>query len=289
MKRNWFSSSPSDSGRSLDIVRIVVALILLIHPIYAFIHPGDIRGFGHFLESRGFPLGVGLAWMVMFLQVGSSLALMAGRLVVLGCMGHIFVLGMGIWLVHAPRWYTVGGAAEEGHPGAEFNVLLIACLLGVLWAHWHRVADGSSPGEHGDLAARRGLDIVRVAAALILSTHPLHGVFHPAGLRGFGHQFDSSGFHYGLQLVWTLMFFQIACSLAVVVRRFVVPACAGHIFVFCMGIWQAHWPLWFVVGPGEEGMEYSVLLIACFFSVLLAYWPRQHHCLDTFHTLEEIG
>jgi len=57
--------------------------------------------------------------------------------------------------------------------------------------------------------------------------------------------------------------------------------------VFCIGIWQSHWPLWFVVGPGEEGMEYSVLLIACFFSVLLAYWPRQQQSLDIY-ALEEI-
>src|ERR1700733_7853876 len=90
MNRNWFSSTAHDSGRSLDIVRVVVAVILATHPIYALLHPVNIRGFGHFLESHGIPFGPGLAWAVIFLQVGCSLALAARRLVIPACIGHIF-------------------------------------------------------------------------------------------------------------------------------------------------------------------------------------------------------
>jgi hypothetical protein len=38
-KRNWFNSPPRNAGRSLDIVRVAVALILIVHPLYAFLHP----------------------------------------------------------------------------------------------------------------------------------------------------------------------------------------------------------------------------------------------------------
>jgi putative oxidoreductase len=281
VKRSWFSSSAHDSGRSLDIVRDVVAIILIIHPIYAFSHPGDIRGFGQFLQSHGFSLGVGLAWAVMFLQAGCSLALVVRRLVTPACVGQIFVLGMGIWLVHAPKWRTVGLPDGDHHPGSEFSVLLIACLLGVFWAHWRRAAEESSLPEHADLSTRRGLEVIRVAAALILVIHPFGGLRDPAGLHDLGLYFSSIGFPFGVPLVWSVMFLQIACSTALVARRFVVPACIGHISVLITGICLFHAPHWFavgpgnVVGPGKEGMEYSVLLITCFFSVLLSYWPKQ--------------
>lgn len=281
MKRNWFMSPASHPGRSLDMVRVAVAIILIAHPIHALMHPGDIRGFGHFLESRGFPLGAGLAWAVIFLQTGCSLALVVRRLVVPACAGHIFVLGVGVWLVHAPRWRTVGLEDGDHRPGAEFSVLMIACLLGVLWAHWRRVADESSLREREDLAARHGLDVVRVASALILIIHPIGGLRNPAGLNDLGAYFGSIGFPFGVALVWSAMFLQIACCIALVARRLVVPACLGHILVLGTGIWLFHAPNWFavgpdnVVGPGQEGMEYSVLLITCFLSVLLAYWPRR--------------
>jgi putative oxidoreductase len=134
VKGNWFRSPARDSGRSLDIVRVVLALILATHPIHGLMHPGDLRGFDHFLRSHGFPMGDCLAWLVMFVQIGCSLALVARRFVIPACMGHILVLGMGIWLVHAPRWRTVGLPDGDHQPGAEFSVLMIACLLAVLQA-----------------------------------------------------------------------------------------------------------------------------------------------------------
>ena len=83
---------------------------------------------------QGFPTEDGLAWLVMFVQIGCSLALVARRFVIPTCMGHICVLGMGIWLVHAPRWRAVGLPDGDHQPGADFSVLMIACLLAVLQA-----------------------------------------------------------------------------------------------------------------------------------------------------------
>lgn len=272
--RQWFKPSLSQPERSLDLVRVVVAIVLLIHPLYALAHPGDIRGLGQFLSSRGFPLGQPLAWAVMVLQIGCSLALLARRFLTLACTGHLVVLAMGIWLVHAPNWYALGGAAEDGHPGAEYNVLLMICLLALMWAQG-RVQGAAQSREPGP-AASQGLRLVQAGAALVLITHPLHGFTDPSGLREFGHGLEKLGFPMGVPLVWTLMFVQTGSCLALVARRLVVPACAAHIFVLSMGIWIAHAPRWFVVGPGENGMEYSVVLITCFFAVLLAYWPQMN-------------
>jgi len=174
----------------------------------------------------------------------------------------------------------VGLADGEHQQGSEFSVLLICLLLAILWAH--RSAAKAEPRlPHGDTAStRQALEFVRIAAASILIIHPIGGLRDPAGLNDLGLYFSSLGFPFGVQLVWGSMFLQIASSLLLIARRLVVPACLGHMLVLCTGIWLFHAPHWFVigpdniVGPGKEGVEYSTLLIACFVSVLLAWWPK---------------
>jgi len=297
VKRSWFSwfSSPMhDPGRSLNVVCVVVATVLITHPLYAFLHPGNIRGFGHILQSHGLPFGTCLAWVVMSLQTACSVALLARRLVIPACVGHIVVLGMGIVLVHAhaPSWRTVGLPDGDHQPGPEFSVLMIACLAGVLWAHWRKPKDRTLLPAGDDISTRVGLEVIRLAAPLILIIHPLGGLQDPAGLHDFGLYLSSIGYPFGVTLIWAAMYLQIVCCIALILRRFLVLACLGHLYVLCTGIWLAHAPYWFVIGPnnvigpGKEGMEYSVLLIACFFSLLLAYWPRRQH---SFSPVEEIA
>jgi len=289
--RFWFSAPPVHPNRSLHIVRIVVALIILAHPLYALAHPadlagygqliahplyalthpGDLSGYGQTLQSQGlrWGLSLGLAWAAILLQVACSLALLARRFIIPACIGHIIVLAGGILVLHLPHWYALGGAEVDGHPGIEFSVLLIACLASLLWAQKQGTAESDA----------RALHIIRIASALVIIAHPIHGVFDPEGLRGWGQSFNSPRFHhfpYGVPMVWTLMFFQISCCLALLSRRLVVPACLGHIFVLCMGIWISHAPRWFIVGPGEDGMEYSMVFLACFLGVLLAHWPQEN-------------
>ncbi|MBI1752119.1 MAG: DoxX family protein [Acidobacteria bacterium] len=251
------------------MIRIAVALLLLAHPIHALLHPAEIRNLGGFLSAHHLPVGYGLAWGVVILQTLGSLALLAGRFTIPACLGHLLVLAAGIGLVHAPNWYVVGGASEPGHPGAEYSALLMACLLGLLWAQARR----SRPDDE-DASSRQGLGLVRIAAAAVVAAHPLHGFIHPEGLPAFGQFLQSLGFPFGLQLVWAVLLIQTGCSAALLARRLVVPACLGHIFILAMGIRTVHAPRWFVVGPGENGMEFSLLLIACFFGVVLAHWRR---------------
>jgi putative oxidoreductase len=281
MNKDWFNGPTHDAGRSLNIIRIAVAFILITHPVYALLHPANVRGFGHILESHHVLFGALLAWIVMFVQVGCSLALFARRLVIPACIGHIFVLLVGIFLIHAPGWRTVGLPDGDHQPGCEFSVLLIALLLAILWVH-RRKAREESPLPGGNTpSAYRALEFVRIASASILIIHPIGGLQDPAGLNDLGVYFSSIGFPFGVQLVWGSMFLQIASSLALIARRLVVPACFGHMLVLVTGIWLFHSPHWFVigpdnvVGPGKEGIEYSTLLISCFVSILIAYWPRR--------------
>ena len=54
------------------------------------------------------------------------------------------IYACGIWLVHAPAgWFVVG----LGRNGAEYSVLIIACLLANAWAHRRhpRLSKGAEP------------------------------------------------------------------------------------------------------------------------------------------------
>jgi putative oxidoreductase len=128
------SPAPPLSNRdlSLDIVRILVALLLAVHSIYRMID-GDVSGFGGYLHSTGFPFGVALAWLITLSTLASSIALIIRRLIIPACICHMVVLVTGIFLDHMHEgWFVVGG----GRNGMEYSVLLIGCLFSIMWAYW---------------------------------------------------------------------------------------------------------------------------------------------------------
>jgi len=119
-----------------------------------------------------------------------------------------------------------------------------------------------------------GMDIVRISVAILLSVHGIHGLLNPADVNDFGEYLGSIGFPLGVALAWSIMIVQISSSAALILRRLVVPACIGHIMILGSGIAIVHAPHgWFVVGPGKNGVEYSIILVVCVFSVLWTYWP----------------
>ncbi|HJU84585.1 MAG TPA: hypothetical protein VJ600_10270 [Holophagaceae bacterium] len=258
LAREWFRIPVRRPERSLTLLRIAVAVLLLVHPLHAFLHAEDRAALAQVLTAHHLPGA--LAWGVLLLQTACSLALLTSRGTLAAGVGHLLVLGTGTLMLEAPYWFVVGGAVVPGHRGMEYSLLLMAALAAVLW---------------GRRAPARGLDLIRVAAAAILVIHPLHGFYDYRNLGPFGHSFDDVTFHHGLALVYLMLATQTVCCLALLARRFVVPACAGHLFILGMGVWLAHWPDWFVVGPGSGGMEYSVLLMASFTALLLAHWPAR--------------
>lgn len=113
------------------LLRIAVAIILLTHSIFGIFDNG-INDFGNlFLNQIGFaPFGVFLAWSIKLSHVVAAILLIWNKYIKLAGFVTIFVLIMGIILVHFQEgWFVVGG----GRNGVEYNFLLIVVLLAIMY------------------------------------------------------------------------------------------------------------------------------------------------------------
>ena len=113
------------------LLRIAMAIILLTHSVFGMFNNG-INDFGNlFLNQIGFaPYGVFLAWSIKLSHVVVAILLLANKYVKLASFVTIFVLIMGIILVHFKEgWFVVGG----GRNGVEYNFLLIIVLLAIMY------------------------------------------------------------------------------------------------------------------------------------------------------------
>lgn len=109
------------------ILRLAVAIILLVHSIPGIFNNG-INDFGKlYLNEIGFaPLGVPNAWAIKISHILAAGCLIFNRYIKLASIVTIFVLIMGIIMVHFKEgWFVVGG----GRNGVEFNFLLICVLV----------------------------------------------------------------------------------------------------------------------------------------------------------------
>ncbi len=121
------------TGHSI-LLRVAVAIILLVHSIPGMFDDG-INNFGKFyLNQIGFsPLGVFLAWAIKLSHVACAILLLANRWIKTAGFVTIFILIMGIILVHFKEgWFVVGG----GRNGVEYNFLLICVLLTIMYPTW---------------------------------------------------------------------------------------------------------------------------------------------------------
>jgi putative oxidoreductase len=142
MLKKLYSARPGNAMQGIDIVRLGVALIILMHPLHGFFHVANIPAFGGYLASLGYPFGTALAWSVLIIQTLCSLALICNRFVVPACIGHIVIVTFGLVHFHAPNgWYVVG----PGTGGMEWAFILLSSLLGVLWSYWPRQAHLNAP------------------------------------------------------------------------------------------------------------------------------------------------
>lgn len=113
------------------LLRIAIAIILLTHSVFGMFNNG-INDFGNlFLNQIGFaPYGVLLAWSIKLSHIIAAILLLANKYIKLACFVTIFVLVMGIVLVHFKEgWFVVGG----GRNGVEYNFLLIIVLLAIMF------------------------------------------------------------------------------------------------------------------------------------------------------------
>ncbi len=113
------------------LLRFPVAVILLVHSITGMFNNG-INDFGNlYLNQIGFaPIGVLLAWLIKLSHVFSAICLLINKYIKPAAIITIFMLVMGIILIHFKEgWFVVGG----GRNGIEFNFLLIFVLLKLMF------------------------------------------------------------------------------------------------------------------------------------------------------------
>ncbi len=121
------------------LLRIAIAIILLTHSVFGMFNNG-INDFGNlFLNQIGFaPYGVFLAWSIKLSHVVAAILLLINKYVKLAGFVTIFVLIMGIALVHFKEgWFVVGG----GRNGVEYNFLLIIVLLAIMYPNGFKLRD----------------------------------------------------------------------------------------------------------------------------------------------------
>jgi len=118
---------------SLSIVRISLAILIFIHGAFRASHwDPNVTGFGDWLSSLGFPMGLYWAAAVTIYELVAPFFLLTRRFVTLACLGHIFIIALGMVLVHWPAgWFVVGA----GRNGMEYSALLLAGLIAVAWAY----------------------------------------------------------------------------------------------------------------------------------------------------------
>ena len=113
------------------LLRIAVAIILLTHSVLGMFNNG-INDFGNlYLNQIGFaPFGVFLAWSIKISHIVAAILLLLNKYVKAAGFVTIFVLIIGIILVHFQEgWFVVGG----GRNGVEYNFLLIVVLLAIMY------------------------------------------------------------------------------------------------------------------------------------------------------------
>ena len=105
--------------------------------------------------------------------------------------------------------------------------------------------------------------ILRVAIAIIFTTHSIFGLFNN-GINDFGNLFlNQIGFApLGVPIAWTVKLIHLVGAIALVFNKFIKSICILNILILIMGIILVHFQEgWFVVGGGRNGMEYNFLLI----------------------------
>ena len=121
------------------------------------------------------------------------------------------------------------------------------------------------------------LGLLRLAVAVVLLSHSLHGIFTHQDVHDFGARFlNTVGFApFGVPLAWAVVLGQVLTALLLLANRGRRLAAAFNIGVLLVGIATVHWSEgWFVVGGGRNGTEFSFLLIACLLTIALPAAPR---------------
>lgn len=123
MKENIYSNT--------FLLRLAVSVIFFMHGVPSILE-GSVNDFGNlYLNTVGFaPFGLYIAWAVKLTHVVSIPLLLLNKYLIPVAIANIFILIVGIIMVHYPEgWYVVGG----GRNGVEFSFLLIFSLVTIMF------------------------------------------------------------------------------------------------------------------------------------------------------------
>lgn len=132
-------------GLGLALLRVVLGIIFVAHGVPKL--AGGVPETATAFASLGIPAPTLAAWAIALLETLGGILLVIGFLVVPVALLLAIHMTAGIFLVHLPNGFYVIG---YGQGGVEFNLLLIAALVALVFA---------GPGA-GALDARRGGDVI---------------------------------------------------------------------------------------------------------------------------------
>lgn len=130
--------------------------------------------------------------------------------------------------------------------------------------HWQSVFSRNSAGT----------DLLRLVLCAIISVHGWYRLYEGT-LPEMGALLSDFGFPFGLAFAYAMNAMEMFGTILLALRILVWPMGLGFIVIYFTGIVMFHARSgFFVVGPGENGWEYSALLITCFIVVM---WGERDH------------
>jgi putative oxidoreductase len=121
------------------------------------------------------------------------------------------------------------------------------------------------------------ITLILVAVAILLGAHGLFRLYS-GGVVPFGAFLESRGIPAGRLVAWAITLFELVGPVLLILGRLVVPVAIGHILILIGGIVLVHASSgWFVVGGGQNGVEYNILLIVALFALIQDELERSGH------------
>jgi putative oxidoreductase len=118
---------------------------------------------------------------------------------------------------------------------------------------------------------RTGTTLLRVAAASVFIIHGLTRTYL-GGVHQFGDFLEAWHIPFGFPVALLLTIVEVAGGALLAAGYLVRGLAVWFVAQIAAGIVMVHAKAgWFVVGAGRDGMEYSVLIIACLAAVALTH------------------
>lgn len=123
--------------------------------------------------------------------------------------------------------------------------------------------------------ASQALLVLRLLVAGLIAAHGW-ARWMAGGVPPFGEWLGSLGLPAGFWIAAAITAFEILGTPLLAIGRWVSALALTYCAIYAVGIALVHWPAgWLVVGLGRNGMEYSVLLIACLAAHAWVHWPER--------------